>query len=107
MSNATNLADAAIASDGTPIRDTQFGWFKVIGATDEAVMVLNDQPILFTILLVVLVSLIVHGVLLWYIHFATLKPEQKKKKTAAKPGDKKGAGAAGRIKGFFPPALRR
>ncbi|KAH7005947.1 hypothetical protein EDB82DRAFT_521915 [Fusarium venenatum] len=34
----------------------QFDWFSSIGATDEAVAVLNDQPILFTILLVVLVA---------------------------------------------------
>ncbi|KAH6996767.1 hypothetical protein EDB80DRAFT_882924 [Ilyonectria destructans] len=32
----------------------QFDWFSSIGATDEAVAVLNDQPILFTILLIVL-----------------------------------------------------
>lgn len=58
----------------------QFDWFKAIGATNEAVAVLNDQPILFTILLVVLVAVILQGVFIWYIHFATLKPEQKKKK---------------------------
>ncbi|KAH7156127.1 hypothetical protein EDB81DRAFT_880458 [Dactylonectria macrodidyma] len=55
----------------------QFDWFSAIGATDEAVAVLNDQPILFTILLIVLV------------------PEQRKamqdkkdKKAAAKKGKK-------------------
>lgn len=79
----------------------QFDWFSSIGATDEAVMVLNDQPILFTILLVVLVSLILLSLLIWYIDFATRKPEQKKKKT-----DKKG-GKGGSLKSFFPPALRR
>jgi hypothetical protein len=31
----------------------QFDWFGSIGATPEAVAVLNDQPILFTILLIV------------------------------------------------------
>lgn len=68
-----------------------FDWFKAIGATDEAVATLNDQPILFTILLVVLVALILQGVVLWYIHYATLKPEQKKKKEkkGAKPAPKK------------------
>ena len=64
----------------------QFDWFGSIGATPEAVAVLNDQPILFTILIVVLVAVILQCVLLWYIHYATLKPEQKVKK------DKKGAG---------------
>lgn len=65
----------------------QFDWFKKIGATNEAVAVLNDQPILFTILLVVLIAVILQSLLIWYIHFATMKPEQKKKKT--KKGDKK------------------
>ena len=58
----------------------QFDWFARIGATPQAVAVLNDQPMLFTILLVVLVAIILQCVLIWYIHFATLKPEQKKKK---------------------------
>lgn len=82
----------------------QFDWFLSIGATEEAVMVLNDQPILFTILIVALVSLLLLSLLIWYIHFATLKPEQKKKK-----GDKKGGkgGKGGGLKSFFPPALRR
>lgn len=62
----------------------QFDWFLKIGATPEAVAVLNDQPYLFTILLVVLVALILEGVLLWYIHYATFKPEQKKKKDEKK-----------------------
>ncbi|GKT47008.1 uncharacterized protein ColSpa_07189 [Colletotrichum spaethianum] len=64
----------------------QFDWFRSIGATPEAVAVLNDQPILFTILLIVLFALILQGVLLWYIHFATLKPEQQKKKEPKKGG---------------------
>ncbi|RFU75675.1 hypothetical protein TARUN_6568 [Trichoderma arundinaceum] len=66
----------------------QFDWFKKIGATDEAVAVLNDQPYLFTTLIVVLVVLILEGVLLWFIHWATFKPSQKKapKKGAAKSG---------------------
>lgn len=62
----------------------QFDWFRSIGATQQAVNVLNDQPYLFTILIVVLLLLIFEGVFVWYIHFATLKPEQRKKK------DKKG-----------------
>ena len=66
----------------------QFGFMSSIGATDEAVAVLNDQPILFTILVVVLVSLILQGVFIWYIHYATMKPEQKKKKEK-KDGAKK------------------
>ncbi|KZL83857.1 hypothetical protein CI238_10320 [Colletotrichum incanum] len=64
----------------------QFDWFRSIGATPEAVAVLNDQPILFTILLIVLFAVILQGVLLWYIHFATLKPEQQKKKEPKKAG---------------------
>ncbi|MBE3044834.1 hypothetical protein IMZ48_20195 [Candidatus Bathyarchaeota archaeon] len=79
----------------------QFEWFRSIGATEEAVMVLNDQPMLFTTLVVVLISLIVLGLLIGYIHFATRKPEQKKKK-----GEKKG-GKSGGLKTLFPPALRR
>ncbi|KAK4038691.1 hypothetical protein C8A01DRAFT_47715 [Parachaetomium inaequale] len=66
----------------------QFDWFSSIGATPEAVAVLNDQPILFTILLVVLFAIILQCVGIWYIHYATLKPEQKKKKEK-KPAPKK------------------
>jgi hypothetical protein len=58
----------------------QFDWFSKIGATPQAVAVLNDQPMLFTILLVVLVAMGLQCLLIWYIHFATMKPEQKKKK---------------------------
>ncbi|KXX82044.1 hypothetical protein MMYC01_200945 [Madurella mycetomatis] len=65
----------------------QFDWFSSIGATPEAVAVLNDQPILFTILIIVLIAIILQCVLLWYIHYATLKPEQKAKKD--KKGEKK------------------
>ncbi|KAH6990617.1 hypothetical protein BKA56DRAFT_667168 [Ilyonectria sp. MPI-CAGE-AT-0026] len=67
----------------------QFDWFSSIGATDEAVAVLNDQPILFTILLIVLVTLILQFVLHWYIGYVTLKPEQRKAMQAKK--DKKAA----------------
>ncbi len=75
----------------------QFDFFLKIGATPQAVAVLNDQPFLITVLAVVLVSLILQGVLLWYISFATRKPEQMKKKEDKKKGAKggeKGAPAA-------------
>ncbi|KAK1832186.1 hypothetical protein QBC39DRAFT_371288 [Podospora conica] len=77
----------------------QFDWFSKIGATPEAVAVLNDQPILFTILLIVLVAIILQIVLLWYIHKATMKPEQMVKK--AKPGK-----PAKERKDGKPPAMR-
>ncbi|KAL7906770.1 hypothetical protein GGI35DRAFT_482161 [Trichoderma velutinum] len=67
----------------------QFDWFKKIGATDEAVAVLNDQPYLFTTLVVVIVVLLAQSGVLWFIHWATFKPSQKKapkKGAAAKPG---------------------
>jgi hypothetical protein len=69
----------------------QFDWFSKIGATPQAVAVLNDQPYLFTVLIVVLLILILEGVFIWYIHFVTMKPEQKKKKEkkGAKGGAKK------------------
>ena len=65
----------------------QFDWFRSIGATKEAVATLNDQPYLFTTLILVLIAITLECALLWYIHYTTLKPEQKKK---AKAGDKKG-----------------
>jgi RsiW-degrading membrane proteinase PrsW (M82 family) len=67
----------------------QFDWFAKIGATPQAVATLNDQPILFTILLIVLAVIILQCVLIWYIHFATMKPEQKVKKDKKKPAGKK------------------
>lgn len=79
----------------------QFDWFGKIGATPQAVAVLNDQPSLFVILIVVLIGLVLQGLLIWYIHYATLKPEQRKQKdTKSKKGgdEKKKAG---------PPALRK
>ncbi|KAL0470684.1 hypothetical protein QR685DRAFT_261366 [Neurospora intermedia] len=72
----------------------QFDWFLKIGATPQAVAVLNDQPILFTILIVVLIAVILECVLMWYIHYATMKPEQraaKNKKKKAGTGDNKNA----------------
>lgn len=68
----------------------QFDWFSKIGATPQAVNVLNDQPYLFTVLIVVLLILILEGIFIWYIHWATLKPEQRKKKESKKkPAAKK------------------
>lgn len=67
----------------------QFDWFSKIGATPQAVNVLNDQPYLFTVLVVVLILIILQIVFTWYIHWATLKPEQRKKKEAKKAPAKK------------------
>ncbi|KAI0885326.1 uncharacterized protein GGS22DRAFT_163434 [Annulohypoxylon maeteangense] len=74
----------------------QFGFMSKIGATDQAVATLNDQPYIFTILVVILVTLILQSVFIWYIHYATMKPEQKKKK---EPKDSKKPAAK-------PPAAR-
>ncbi|OAR02477.1 hypothetical protein LLEC1_07630 [Akanthomyces lecanii] len=74
----------------------KFDFLRSVGATKEAVAVLNDQPFLFTNLVVVLVGLGVQAGLLWYIHYATLKPEQKKKKANK---EKKGGAAAARGRG--------
>lgn len=68
----------------------KFDFLSKVGATDKAVAVLNDQPELFTTLILTLVGLSLQGGLIWYIHFATLKPSQKKKKPAK--GDAKGGG---------------
>lgn len=62
----------------------QFNWFARIGASDRAVAVLNDQPQLFTTLILVVVGLIAEGLFIWFIHFATRKPEQKIKKKKKK-----------------------
>lgn len=78
----------------------QFGFMSKIGATDEAVAVLNDQPFIFTLLVVVLVICILEYVLLWYINYATMKPEQKKAKEDKKAKKKKGGSGA------KPPAQR-
>lgn len=95
--NRTTLSGRATSKNNIDIRsrlhnnDTtmgQFDWFAKIGATPEAVAVLNDQPHLFTILIIVLIALVLQCVLHWYIHYATMKPEQKKKKE--KKGEKKG-----------------
>ncbi|RDA84028.1 hypothetical protein CP532_6516 [Ophiocordyceps camponoti-leonardi (nom. inval.)] len=79
-----------------------FDFLKSIGATNEAVAVLNDQPNVFATIIAVLIGLGLELLLLWYIHFATLKPEQKKKKQEkkdkkkAKKGKDNGSAAAGR-----------
>lgn len=57
-----------------------FDWLKAIGGTDKAVATLNADPRLFTILIIVFASLIAETLFIWFIHYATLKPEQKKKK---------------------------
>ncbi|EQK99477.1 hypothetical protein OCS_04804 [Ophiocordyceps sinensis CO18] len=57
-----------------------YDWLRSVGATNEAVAVLNDQPELFVNLVVVIIGLALQCLFLWYIHFATLKPEQKKRK---------------------------
>ncbi|KHN95860.1 Nck-associated protein 1 [Metarhizium album ARSEF 1941] len=62
-----------------------FEWLHKVGATKEAIAVLNDQPHLFTDLLLVLLGLGLQCLLIWYIHHATKKPEQKKKKKKKKP----------------------
>ncbi|KAI1418274.1 hypothetical protein F5Y13DRAFT_184785 [Hypoxylon sp. FL1857] len=80
-----------IAQNTKRLAGGQFGFMAKIGATDAAVATLNDQPYLFTILVVVLVALILQSILIWYIHYATMKPEQKKKKAPKdnkKPGGK-------------------
>lgn len=76
----------------------QFAFLAKIGATPEAVATLNDQPYVFYSLIGALVVLILEGLFIWYIHIATMKPEQKKKKEK-KTDDKKRAGGK-------PPAQR-
>ncbi|RYP60743.1 hypothetical protein DL771_010395 [Monosporascus sp. 5C6A] len=68
----------------------QFGFMSKLGATDEAVAVLNDQPFLFTVLVVALTACILQCLLIWYIHRATMKPEQKKAKGKKKNDTKSG-----------------
>lgn len=68
----------------------QFDFLGKIGATPEAVATLNDQPYVFFVLVASLVILILEGLFIWYIHFATMKPEQKKKKEKKKDDKKPG-----------------
>ena len=79
----------------------QFDWFAKIGATPQAVAVLNDQPVLFFILLAALGALALQGGVIFWIHKATFKPEQAKKKTDKKAAPAKGAALP------TPPALRK
>lgn len=75
----------------------QFDFMSSVGASRQAVAVLNDQPQLFTTLVLVLVGLGAQCGFVAFIHFATRKPEQKKKKDAkGKTGGKTG----GRFFGF-------
>ncbi|KAI0025128.1 hypothetical protein F4780DRAFT_775137 [Xylariomycetidae sp. FL0641] len=78
----------------TDIEGTKFAFMAKIGATNEAVAVLNDQPYVFTILVVSLLVQISLMVFIWFIHWATYKPEQKKAKEDAKKkkAAKKGPG---------------
>ncbi|KAI1322951.1 hypothetical protein F5Y16DRAFT_403922 [Xylariaceae sp. FL0255] len=88
----------------TPAVTGEFAWLAKIGATPEAVATLNDQPYVFFTLIAALVVCILEGLFIWFIHYATLKPEQKKKKT--KDDGKKG-GKGGDAKGGKPPAQRK
>ncbi|CEJ94106.1 hypothetical protein VHEMI09657 [[Torrubiella] hemipterigena] len=78
-----------------------FDWLSKVGATPQAVATLNDQPDLFVKLILVLVGLGLQCLLIWYIHYATLKPSQRKKKdtkkggAAAKPAASAAAGGGG------------
>ncbi|KAI0906457.1 hypothetical protein F4824DRAFT_497261 [Ustulina deusta] len=68
-------------------------------ATPEAVATLNDQPYVFYVLVAALVLCILEGLFIWYIHLATMKPEQKKKKEKKEKKDDKKPGGK-------PPAQR-
>ncbi|KAI1817081.1 hypothetical protein GGS20DRAFT_582777 [Poronia punctata] len=57
----------------------QFAFLAKIGATPEAVATLNDQPYAFFVLIISLIILVLECLFIWYIHYATMKPEQKKK----------------------------
>jgi hypothetical protein len=69
----------------------QFDWFKSLGASDRAVAVLNDQPQLFTTLILVIVGLLLECLFIWFIHFSTMKPAQKNKNKKTPPAKKDGA----------------
>ena len=63
--------------------------FKFFNFTPKATAVLQADPFLLVILLLVLSGLSGLGVLSWYIHWVTNKP-YKKPKVEAKPGAKRG-----------------
>ncbi|KFH46760.1 hypothetical protein ACRE_024000 [Hapsidospora chrysogenum ATCC 11550] len=83
----------------------QFDWFKSLGASDRAVAVLNDQPQLFTTLILVIVGLLLECLFIWFIHFSTMKPEQKNKKKKKTPPAKPD-GAKGKPAGAGPAPAR-
>lgn len=84
----------------SPAVTGQFAFLAKIGATPEAVATLNDQPYVFYSLVGTLVVLILEGLFIWYIHVATMKPEQRKKK------EKKGKKDDKKKPGGKPPAQR-
>ncbi|KAH8161654.1 hypothetical protein CIB48_g6602 [Xylaria polymorpha] len=89
---------ASAQSFSSTLNSGQFDWLGKLGATREAIATLNDQPYVFYVLVAALVLLILEGVFIWYIHIATMKPEQKKKKKEKKKDEKK--------PGSKPPAQR-
>ena len=60
--------------------------FKFFGFTPKATAVLQADPFLLIILVLVLISLIGLGLLAWYIHFVTNKVYQKPKAVNEKGG---------------------
>ncbi|KAI0472359.1 hypothetical protein F4859DRAFT_515210 [Xylaria cf. heliscus] len=88
----------AVPNLSTTLNSGQFDWLGKLGATREAIATLNDQPYVFYVLVAALVLLILEGVFIWYIHIATMKPEQKKKKEKKdekKPGRQSKSKCAG------------
>ncbi|KAI0436359.1 hypothetical protein F4803DRAFT_557089 [Xylaria telfairii] len=85
-----NLYINMSASFSSTLNSGQFDWLGKLGATREAIATLNDQPFVFYVLVAALVLLILEGVFIWYIHIATMKPEQKKKKEKKKDEKKPG-----------------
>ncbi|KAI0552838.1 hypothetical protein F4679DRAFT_581345 [Xylaria curta] len=86
---STNMS-ASPPAFSSSLNSGQFDWLGKIGATREAIATLNDQPYVFFVLVAALVILILEGVFIWYIHYATMKPEQKKKKEKKKDEKKPG-----------------
>jgi hypothetical protein len=63
--------------------------FKGLGFTPKATAVLQADPFLLIILILVLVSCIGLGLLAWYIHFVTSKVYKKPKPVKNKKDAKK------------------
>lgn len=63
--------------------------FKAFGFTPKATAVLQADPFLLVILVLVLFSCIGLGLLAWYIHFVTNKVYAKPKAVKDKPAAKK------------------